>query len=294
MGTEFRTYKLEDFLDDPDFCSWARSERPDMDGYYQQLIDQYPEQKSVFRKAFKLIRLFDDEKISTDLPRKLQLWEETKSIYRQHNSAAKYFKLILRYAAIVVLLLSFGSLVYYIVSPTPQNEFISSYSKQDFTESKLLLDNGKQIDIQAEQTDIVYDQSGNQIKINDKTVQKGATTSSSEMNQLIVAFGKQSRLVLSDRTEVWLNAGSRLVYPTTFEGDKRKVKLQGEAYFHVCKDKTKPFIVETENSSIKVLGTSFNVKAYPDEKFEETVLVEGSVSLNPGKKLFGKNIILKP
>ena len=110
----------------------------------------------------------------------------------------------------------------------------------------------------------------------------------------IVPFGKQSKIILSDQTEVWLNAGSRLIYPTVFRGGKRKVQLQGEAYFKVSKDKSNPFIVETANSKIKVLGTSFNVKAYPGEKVEETVLVEGAVLLNVGDQIFGKEVQLKP
>ena len=99
---------------------------------------------------------------------------------------------------------------------------------------------------------------------------------------------------LPDGTEVWLNAGSRLVYPAVFKGNKRKIYLQGEAFLKVSKDKSKPFFVETNNSLIKVLGTSFNVKAYPDEKVEETVLVEGAVSLNPGKAMLGEEVRLKP
>ncbi len=294
MEKEFRRYTLDDFFDDPDFCSWARSERPDLDEYYHPLINEHPEQKILFRRAYKLIRLFEDEKITTDLQRKLQLWDVTKSIYRKQNTPARLYRQIFRYAAVFVFLTTIGSLTYYLISSTSQHNNTSLYSKLDFTETKLLLDNGKEINIKTKQSEIVYDQIGNQININNKPVSKVQNTDGTEMNQLVVSFGRQARIILSDQTEVWLNAGSRLVYPTIFEKDKRKVQLQGEAFFKVSKDKTKPFIVETGNSRIKVLGTSFNVKAYPDEKVEETVLVEGSVSLNIGKRLFGKEVLLKP
>ncbi|WP_423126631.1 FecR domain-containing protein [Gaoshiqia sp. Z1-71] len=294
MKENFQKYTLDDFLDDPDFCSWARSGRPDMDGFYRQLLAQYPEQTNVFQKAVKLIRLFDDEKLKTDLSRKLEIWEEINKIYREQKKTPRYYRLVLRYAAAIILLFSVGSLTYYFVSSNTEYDFMSSYNREDFTETRLLLDNGKEINIRDDRSEIVYEQKGKQIKINNELVEKEKETRHPVMNQLIVPFGKQAKIVLADRTEVWLNAGSRLVYPAAFDGNKREVQLQGEAFFQVSSDKSKPFIVETSNSSIKVLGTSFNVKAYPDETVEETVLVEGSVSLNLGKTLLGKNVLLKP
>jgi len=294
MGKEFQKYTLEGFLDNPDFCSWARSERPDLDSSYCQLLSEYPEQKKVFQRAYKLVRLFDDEKLKTDPARKLQIWEEITRISREQNNPPKNYKLLFRYAAVVMLLFTIASLAHYFLSSTTENNFITAYNRQDFTETRLVLDNGKEINIQADRSEIMYDQGDGQIKVNNELIQKGEETSSPVLNQLIVPFGKQSKIILADHTEVWLNAGSRLVYPTVFGGSMRKVQLQGEAFFKVSKDKSNPFIVETNNSNIKVLGTSFNVKAYPDEKIEETVLVEGSVSLKQGKTIFGKDILLKP
>ena len=78
-------------------------------------------------------------------------------------------------------------------------------------------------------------------------------------------------------------------YPVTFNGKTRTVKLTGEAYFNVTKDSKHPFIVQMDKSSVKVLGTEFNISAYPDSN-EETVLVEGKVNLSSN----GKSKILKP
>ena len=294
MKKDFKTYTLEDFLDDSDFCSWVRSERPDLDGYYHRLIAENQEQRELFQKAYKLIRLFDDEKEITDLSRKLQLWEEIKQVYHQQESPKK-FRLVFRYAAAIALLFTVASTsYYYFYESTSKNQFIASYNDQDFTETRLSLDNGKEIKIQSDRSEIVYDQNGEQLKVDDKQIDKEITTRAGAMNELVVSFGKQSRIVLSDRTEVWLNAGSRLIYPSVFDKRKRKVQLQGEAFFKVSKDKTHPFIVETDNSAIEVLGTSFNVRAYPDEKYEEAVLVEGSVSFKLGQSAWSKKVLLKP
>jgi ferric-dicitrate binding protein FerR (iron transport regulator) len=91
--------------------------------------------------------------------------------------------------------------------------------------------------------------------------------------------GQRNLLVLQDGTRVWLNADSHLEYPESFSGrDQREVYLEGEAYFDVTTDKNKTFIVKTSDISIKVLGTSFNVKSYAEGQVE-TTLVHGRVSI---------------
>jgi transmembrane sensor len=92
-------------------------------------------------------------------------------------------------------------------------------------------------------------------------------------------FGVKSKISLPDGTLVYLNSGSWLKYPTIFRNSKREVFLRGEGYFEVKKDPKHAFIVKTDSLQVKVYGTHFNVKAYPDEEFLETTLVEGSVGL---------------
>lgn len=106
-------------------------------------------------------------------------------------------------------------------------------------------------------------------------------------NEIIVPLGETSELILSDQTHVWLNSGAHLSYPSQFNSDLREVKLSGEAYFEVKRNEKSPFHVITENLTVNVLGTSFNVEAYTDSKFVNVTLVEGKVSLenNEGKLL---------
>lgn len=95
---------------------------------------------------------------------------------------------------------------------------------------------------------------------------------------LKVPRGAEYRLVLSDGTVVWVNAGSELEYPVTFAGNERRVRLKGEAYFEVAKDGLHPFIVETDRAVAKVLGTSFNVCDYAGERADIT-LAEGRLEV---------------
>lgn len=96
---------------------------------------------------------------------------------------------------------------------------------------------------------------------------------------LYVPAGQRAQLTLSDSTTVWLNAKSKLIYPTNFEKDKRIVKLEGEAYFDVTHSDKQPFIVKTDKMDIEVLGTSFNVTDYADYNMHEVSLLKGSIKL---------------
>jgi len=93
------------------------------------------------------------------------------------------------------------------------------------------------------------------------------------------AFGDKSSIILPDSSRVWLNSGSKLTINSDFKNGVRKVILEGEAFFSVSKDKKHPFSVKTSDIDIEVLGTKFNVKAYPDESSVSTTLVEGSLDI---------------
>ena len=91
--------------------------------------------------------------------------------------------------------------------------------------------------------------------------------------------GEHAKIMLSDGTKIWLNAGSRLKYPAKFKGNTREVYLTGEAFFDVAKDKKHPFIIHTDKMDTKVLGTSFNVQAYPGNATQEVSVLTGRVNV---------------
>lgn len=97
--------------------------------------------------------------------------------------------------------------------------------------------------------------------------------------EVFVPRGEKQQVIFQDGTRIWLNSDTKLKYPVEFSGNQREVKLEGEAYFEVKKNSKKPFFVRLNNLSVKVTGTSFNVKAYRDEKVITTTLDEGKVSL---------------
>jgi ferric-dicitrate binding protein FerR (iron transport regulator) len=111
-------------------------------------------------------------------------------------------------------------------------------------------------------------------------------------NTVTTKAGSKSKIQLPDGTQVWLNADSKLEYNENFNGKLREVKLSGEAFFDVVKNKEKPFIIHTAQMDVKVLGTAFNVRSYPDETTSETALLRGAVEItlriNPDKKYYLK------
>ena len=118
-------------------------------------------------------------------------------------------------------------------------------------------------------------------------------------NTVSIPRGGEYRLELADGTKVWLNAATELRFPVNFTGDMREVYLKGEAYFQVKRDEKHPFIVHTSMGAVEVLGTSFNVRDYEDEREVVTTLETGKVmyvsgntrekvTLNPGYQVLEK------
>ena len=126
----------------------------------------------------------------------------------------------------------------------------------------------------------------------DITNSGGATIGKDSLNTLVIQGGNSGqrssvrvpeggeyRVVLSDGTKVWINSGSELTFPMNFGKEERVVELKGEAYFDVTKSKEWPFIVRTCRSSVKVLGTSFNICSYEEDSLEQVTLEQGGVEV---------------
>ncbi len=177
-----------------------------------------------------------------------------------------------------------------------------SILKNDFkpggNNAYLVLSNGKKVILNQAKAGVLALQGQNAvIKQNDgkilysKNNISAALKDSIPFNKIVVPVGGQYSVTLSDGTNVWLNSSSSLEYPVQFSGKERKIKLTGEAYFEVAKNKSMPFIVNVnEKMNVKVLGTHFNIMAYDDENKISTTLLEGSVKIedqgNPANNTF--------
>ncbi|MCG2613421.1 FecR domain-containing protein [Terrimonas sp. NA20] len=115
-------------------------------------------------------------------------------------------------------------------------------------------------------------------------VNNGSSGDNKNLVQKTNAKGVKSTIALADGSKVWLNADSKLQYPSSFTGNTREVYLNGEAFFDIEKNPSKPFIIHLANGTIRVLGTSFNIKAYDNEPVVETSVATGKVAFIPRLK----------
>ena len=173
-----------------------------------------------------------------------------------------------------VFFLAIGML--FLFRSSPEVEVISIARQQEPKKVTLEYADGKTFVLDV--NSLVMNDKG---KITDHVVAKENMVVAEELrlNRLSVPKGCDFSLTLADGTVIRLNADSRLQYPSEFSGDSRIVYLEGEAFFNVAKDKTKPFIVKTKKLDVEVTGTSFNVMAYPSEDSIRTTLVQGGVNI---------------
>lgn len=177
-------------------------------------------------------------------------------------------------------------------SNTPQiiPENVISLQLEDGTLK--IIKEGETASITDKNGNILGQQKGNQLVYDELNSKKELV-----YNTLKVPYGKTFQLKLSDGTIAHLNAGSSLKYPVQFlNGMERQVFITGEAYLDVAKDAEHPFIVNADNLNVRVLGTQFNVSAYPEDETTEVVLVEGAVSLYSETNGYNtkKNTLLAP
>jgi transmembrane sensor len=191
--------------------------------------------------------------------------------------------------AAVLIMVSVASYFYMHQIDKPE----ASYTKQvddiapGGNKAILTLADGRKISLTDARSGELAEQSGISItKTADgqliyKISEPDVNVSGSQYNTIETPNGGQYQVVLPDGSKVWLNAASSLKYPVSFASvDQRKVELKGEAYFEIAKDEKHPFIVKTDQQQIEVLGTHFNVFAYPEESAVKTTLIEGSVKVN--------------
>ncbi len=182
-------------------------------------------------------------------------------------------------SAAAAVLIAFG-LLFMNQQPPVSEAPVINLMPADKSNVVLTLGNGKTIELNEEAAGaanrpagVVIDKKESKISYENVAAQEQAL----EYNELSVPKGKTYSLILSDGTKVWLNAMSKIRYPVRFGASGRKVKITGEAYFEVTQQKTNPFYVETDDYTVKVLGTVFNVNAYADEDATVTTLASGSI-----------------
>jgi len=289
--------KHKDIFINPLYIRWIFNPTTELDLYWDNYFEKHPKEAPHLLKLKSKLRnirlvnenLSEEEKIKLayEISRKLDR-EDIKTKFR--NQIVN----LMKYAAVAVLFFSIGAIVVYMNAKKDNlAEYISKMESPLSVKSPvLILPEGQSVALNNGESTLDYRNPG-EIILNKDSVIK--TIGSSKISQLVMPYGSSSKIVLSDSSVVWLNAGSSLIYPSNFTGKIREVVLFGEAYFIVKSDKDKPFIVQTSALEIRALGTEFNVSAYPEDNVIQTVLKEGSVAIRRINAANNeKEIILSP
>lgn len=269
--------KIKDFLTNEYFIVWMLSKDADGAAYWEDYIKRNPADKEAFYQAqFEFNKVhFKKEKLSE--VEKQELFSKIINQYVPDQGKSCSFlrkKMLYPVAAGLAILFSIG--VYLQLTATDSKKVEPIIGRVGETKEIQLI-TGEQEYVFKGNTVLKVDGSD----IRDK---EGGTFQAEEgttYNTLVVPYGRQSELTLSDGSHLWLNSGSTLRFPTKFSGIHRTIYLEGEIYIDVVEDKKRPFTVETSQFNVDVYGTSFNVNAYGDsfDGKDRVVLVEGSVAV---------------
>jgi len=287
----FTDSSVEELVEDPEFISAVKQAKTETE--WAQFLQLHDGPKGNMLQARKFIRLMQTtEEI---LPEKEILWKAISKMDRKHTHTGKSrnIKRFVRMAASVIIIFAIGSLLR---SKLQLHESPYRFSESSGTEnSVLILPGGEKVDLKKTDSELAVLNDQEAIQIDQDSIVKADIADTKEaMNEMIIPFGKKSKLTLADGTIVWLNAGSRFAFPQKFEGSNREVFLDGEAYFEVAKNKEQPFIVHSNDFQIEVLGTKFNVCGYSSDNYSEALLLEGSVNIRVKGRLFKDELLMSP
>lgn len=236
----------------------------------------------------------DLDRISKIIRERLQsrMFDRHRRIYRRISWAGIA-------CAVVLGILFFVPSRNSVVDAVGNMTMAESGEKEDVNKVVLVLANGKKVGLNSQEKDSIPSAGESIVWENEcLTYKRNSGVSDNvqqveEWNKIMTFAGGEYSFILSDGTRVWLNAESELEFPVNFRGQERLVRLKGEAYFEVERDEDFPFIVDAGGIKTRVLGTSFDIKAYEEDEVISTTLLTGKVELSSAD-MGEKTVVLTP
>ncbi len=283
MKKEYLQLPVEELLEVEEFIAWMRYGKHQKE--WESFLKENPEFIENVNKARKVMELLNDRHDHLTEQDLLKIWKNIKHFDQQIKRGKVHLLMhtVMRYAAMVILLLSIATAGFWVFNRNQKlYVYATTADSGKNSKSKLHLSNGTTVDLETDNSKIAINGDERVIIDNEKVIDltKSTIQDVSAMNEVLIPYGKKMHLILGDGTRVWLNAGSKMAFPSKFTGKKREVFLDGEGYFEVAHNQSQPFFVHTGDIAIKVLGTRFNISAYESDKLIETVLIEGSVAIS--------------
>lgn len=298
MYSEFLKYDWEQLVEQELFISWiTKNQNADA---WTDFMAGHPEFNKEVEKAREVIQILQDKYEVADEGIVNKMWNNIEQYDKQYRKKENQINIrkTFSWAAFLLVLFLFGLFTLVFWKGGSNDYQFSEFNDLESQEALFILPSGNKITLTKKNSLIQFNEKGNQLIVNDSIIHIENKIQSQKktgrLHEVFLPYGKKSKVIFSDGTVIWLNAGSRMAFPVEFADNKREVYLEGEGNFQVTKSDN-PFVVKTGGLDIEVLGTLFNVSAYPDQNTVETVLINGSVSINISQKfLKNESVILNP
>ncbi|MEG1543712.1 MAG: FecR family protein [Tannerellaceae bacterium] len=265
---------------------------------------QAEEENPMLAEEIKIARLFLQQIKNTCQTPELSieaqdgLWVRIKTTNNKQDTKQRYYLIkviataVTAVAASVIITLTYTGEQMTVSDEQQKINYTAMVDSAPQTKDVLLiLSDDKKLSFEEKETQVNY-QKGGGLSVNSKKVDVTENNQQAEAyNQLIVPAGKHSSLTFADGTQLWVNSGSRVIYPVNFAKDKREIFVEGEVYLNVAHIENRPFIVKTNRINVEVTGTQFNVSDYKSDADCQVVLVKGGVKVNLDNQ---KKSILSP
>lgn len=281
------------YLTDEKFITWMLCPTDELDTYWQRFTEENPEEKANLLRAKALFRKVNISSYKLDEATKAKTvarLEKSLLDYQRKKKVRRTLIMTVGTAAAILLLIFLQQDMFRQSDPFSGRP-IDYYVGSELESKEIQLFTGDRTTSFEENIDVTI--SNDQriaVKKENSNDADEISTERNTINRLVVPHGKRSKVMLPDGTQIWLNAGSTLIFPSAFDKKTREVKLRGEMYAEVAHDPDRPFLVKTDHLDLKVYGTDFNLSAYEDAD-PWVVLVEGSVGVKAAE---GKEMKLAP
>jgi hypothetical protein len=289
---KYHAYTLEELLQNSCFIASVMRPTEESETFWNKALEDGTVNKQVYETARYFIR-------SVQMPSEPVLhseidclWEDIEIANKQNLRKSRtrfrfYLSAVAGIAALFILVLMLNHWL-----NVPPAESYSSHIEDikapdtPVTDIQLVLADDETVSLEGKEAEIAYKEEG--IAVNNREMDfKNKPTHPDHpvvFNQLIVPLGKRSMLTFAEGSRMWVNAGTRVVYPAVFDKRQREIYVDGEVYLEVSPDADCPFVVKTKTLNVEVLGTSFNITAYESDTIQNIVLVSGAVKVHSDSK----------
>lgn len=296
----YKNYTYQDFLLDDFYLESMLAPTVESEKFWKDKIDSAEIDVDEFITAYMVLKDIRTMQTTVGDEQVAAVWNRLQKSTATVGSRKKRLRLFsyLGYAAMIAGVAVTFFLVTNsrekVLTDTTIEQFLSHTTSSVKPKSKQIQISNSQrtFSLDGDEATVQYDENGNLIlgEMDVESIQKQTSTETS-FNEMYVPYGKRANLTLSDGTTLWINAGTRVVYPAAFTGKNREILVEGEVYADVTHDPKRPFIIKTNTLDVKVFGTEFNLSAYKEDKQVDVVLVKGSIGVTPKN---GKTTLVEP